>query len=116
MFFDDNHMINQIVEKPAIDEAPSQWAVVARYILNTEIFSILEHTRIGVGNELQLTDAIFTLLSSQGVYAHCFQGKRFDCGSPLGYIQAIIDSAMQQEEFSSTLARYFANEFESTLV
>jgi UTP--glucose-1-phosphate uridylyltransferase len=79
-----------IVEKPAIDTAPSSDAVVGRYILHPSIMRTLESTKPGVGGEIQLTDAIASEVSTNGVWAHHFGGKRFDCGSKKGFLVANI--------------------------
>ncbi len=82
--------IMAIVEKPSPDEAPSNLAVVGRYLLSAKIFDKLETTRRGAGGEIQLTDAIADLLEESPVYAYAFSGKRFDCGSKLGYLKATV--------------------------
>ncbi len=82
--------IMAIVEKPSPDEAPSNLAVVGRYLLPAEIFDKLETTGRGAGGEIQLTDAIADLLEESPVYAYAFSGKRFDCGSKLGYMKANV--------------------------
>lgn len=79
-----------IVEKPSPDEAPSNLAVVGRYLLPAKIFDKLETTSRGAGGEIQLTDAIADLLEESPVYAYAFSGKRFDCGSKLGYLKATV--------------------------
>ncbi|MCH7503491.1 MAG: UTP--glucose-1-phosphate uridylyltransferase GalU [Proteobacteria bacterium] len=82
--------IMAIVEKPSPDEAPSNLAVVGRYLLPAKIFDKLETTSRGAGGEIQLTDAIADLLEESPVYAYAFSGKRFDCGSKLGYLKATV--------------------------
>jgi len=79
-----------IVEKPKPEDAPSNLAVVGRYLLAPEIFDKLESTGRGAGGEIQLTDAIGDLLEDQDIYAHSFTGTRYDCGSKLGYLQATV--------------------------
>ena len=86
----DQDRIMAIVEKPSPDEAPSNLAVVGRYLLPAEIFDKLETTGRGAGGEIQLTDAIADLLEESPVYAYAFSGKRFDCGSKLGYMKATV--------------------------
>ena len=93
--------ILSIVEKPKPDVAPSNLGVVGRYVLPGEIMSILETTQRGAGNEIQLTDAIATLLERQQVVAYEFDGTRYDCGSKLGYLQATVDLALKHEEVGS---------------
>jgi UTP--glucose-1-phosphate uridylyltransferase len=87
---DDSDRITQIVEKPAPADAPSNSAVVGRYLLAPEIFDKLENIGKGAGGEIQLTDGIADLLDESAVYAYSFTGKRFDCGSKLGYLMATV--------------------------
>ena len=86
----DRNRITQIVEKPAPAEAPSNLAVVGRYLLAPEIFDKLESTGKGAGGEIQLTDGIADLMQDSPVYAYAFDGVRYDCGSKLGYLQATV--------------------------
>lgn len=86
----DSGRITQIVEKPEPDKAPSNLAVVGRYLLAPEIFDKLESTGRGAGGEIQLTDAIADLLPEKPVYAYSFSGDRYDCGSKLGYLKATV--------------------------
>ncbi len=92
--------INAIVEKPKPDVAPSNLAVVGRYVLDGSIFDLLEKTTPGAGGEIQLTDAIATLLSRKPVHAYRFQGTRFDCGTHIGLIEATIRYALDHEKLS----------------
>jgi UTP--glucose-1-phosphate uridylyltransferase len=94
----DNHRITSIVEKPAPDKAPSNSAVVGRYLLPPEIFDKLETTGRGAGGEIQLTDAIADLLDESPVYAYSFTGDRYDCGSKLGYLQATVAYGLAHDE------------------
>lgn len=87
--------ILSIVEKPSPMEAPSNLAVVGRYILSPGLFKWLEHTPEGLAGEIQLTDAIAQLLSEEKVYAFEFQGRRYDCGNQLGYLEAIMAFALK---------------------
>ncbi len=98
--------VNAIVEKPAIDKAPSNLAVVGRYILTPRIFKLLEKTERGAGNEIQLTDAIAKLLKEETVLGYEFDGKRFDCGSKSGYLQATVEFALQHLELKQEFASY----------
>lgn len=98
--------VNAIVEKPAIDKAPSNLAVVGRYILTPRIFKLLEKTERGAGNEIQLTDAIAKLLKEETVLGYEFDGKRFDCGSKSGYLQATVEFALQHPELKKEFAAY----------
>jgi UTP--glucose-1-phosphate uridylyltransferase len=105
--------VEQIVEKPKAGSAPSNLAVVGRYILNPAIFSLLEKTPRGAGGEIQLTDAIAELLKYEGVQAYEFIGKRYDCGSKIGYLQATVEYALKhpdlQDEFREYLKETTAN-------
>lgn len=93
--------IQGIVEKPAPALAPSNLGVVGRYILTPRIFNLLETTQRGSGGEIQLTDAIAKLLQEEPVYAYQFRGKRYDCGSKLGYLEATVAYALKHEEVSA---------------
>lgn len=101
--------IREIVEKPAPELAPSTLAVVGRYILNPRIFDLLETTKPGAGGEIQLTDAIATLLTEETVNAYRFQGTRFDCGTHLGLIEATIRYALDHETLSEAAAHLMQN-------
>jgi UTP--glucose-1-phosphate uridylyltransferase len=92
--------IKAIVEKPHPDKAPSNLGVVGRYILTPRIFGLLEQTTEGSGGEIQLTDAIAKLLDEQPVQALQFLGKRYDCGSKLGYLEATIAYALKHPELA----------------
>lgn len=98
--------LNSIVEKPAIGAAPSNLAVVGRYILTPKIFELLEKTGRGAGDEIQLTDAIAKLLEDEPVLAYEFIGKRFDCGSKLGYLKATVEYALQHPELKQEFTEY----------
>ncbi|EAL2320199.1 UTP--glucose-1-phosphate uridylyltransferase GalU [Campylobacter coli] len=81
-------MVNSMIEKPSPDEAPSNLAIIGRYILTPDIFGILENTKAGKNGEVQLTDALLTQATNGMVLAYKFQGKRFDCGSVEGFVEA----------------------------
>ena len=97
--------IRNIVEKPDPDKAPSDFGVVGRYILTPRIFTLLESTTQGSGGEIQLTDGIAKLLRHEEVYAFQFQGKRFDCGTKLGYLEATIAYALKHPELAQDFKR-----------
>ncbi|UJP06116.1 MAG: UTP--glucose-1-phosphate uridylyltransferase GalU [Nitrosomonas sp.] len=101
--------VNGIVEKPPLDQAPSNLAVVGRYILMPRIFKLLEQTQRGAGNEIQLTDAIAKLLKEESVLGYQFSGKRFDCGSKSGYLQATVELALQHPELKKDFRVYLEN-------
>jgi len=98
--------IRRIVEKPKREEAPSNLAVVGRYILTPRIFKLLEKTSRGQGGEIQLTDAISQLILEQTVLACEFEGVRYDCGSKLGYLKANVEYALQHAELSDDFREY----------
>jgi UTP--glucose-1-phosphate uridylyltransferase len=98
-----------VVEKPKPDKAPSDMAIVGRYILNPGIFEILEGTAQGTGGEVQLTDAIARQLESESVLGYRFRGKRYDCGSKLGYLQASVEYALKHPGLNSDFLRYLQN-------
>ena len=94
----DRNRITQIVEKPAPEKAPSNSAVVGRYLLAPGIFDKLENTGRGAGGEIQLTDGIADLLNDSAVYAYSFTGVRYDCGSKLGYLQATVAYGLEHPD------------------
>ncbi|HLS82050.1 MAG TPA: UTP--glucose-1-phosphate uridylyltransferase GalU [Steroidobacter sp.] len=98
--------VRQIVEKPQPEKAPSTLAVVGRYALSPAIFEKLERTGRGAGGEIQLTDAIAALLADEPVYAYEFEGKRYDCGSKLGYLQATVEYGLKHEALGGTFSVY----------
>jgi len=98
--------ITQIVEKPAPEVAPSNLAVVGRYLLVPEIFDKLEQTGRGAGGEIQLTDAIADLLRDQPVYAYKFSGQRYDCGNKLGYLKATVAYGLAHPETGAAFREY----------
>lgn len=98
--------VTGIVEKPSAEDAPSNNAVVGRYILTPRIFDLLETTERGAGGEIQLTDAIAALLSEQRVLSYNFEGRRFDCGSKLGYLKAQVEFALKHEEVGADFREY----------
>ncbi|HZF17429.1 MAG TPA: UTP--glucose-1-phosphate uridylyltransferase GalU [Steroidobacteraceae bacterium] len=100
--------IESIVEKPKPAVAPSTLAVVGRYILTPRIFDKLENVQRGAGGEIQLTDGISALLADERVWAYRFEGKRYDCGSKLGYLQASVEFALQHPEIGGDFAAYLA--------
>ena len=98
--------VSGMVEKPAVKGAPSTTAVVGRYVLMPQIFDKLENTKRGIGGEIQLTDAIAALMKDQRILAYNFDGKRFDCGSKLGYLQAQVEFALEHKELGKDFRDY----------
>ncbi len=103
--------VERIVEKPKPANAPSTLAVVGRYILNPRIFALLETTERGAGGEIQLTDAIAALLQEEQVLAYRFSGRRYDCGSKLGYLEATVEYALKHPELSDEFRDYLKKNF-----
>ena len=100
--------LNQFVEKPASEDAPSRWGVAGRYILSPQVFGAIRAQPVGVGGEIQLTDGIAALMAKQAVYAYQYCGKRYDCGSKSGFLQATVELALQHPEVGPEFARYLA--------
>ena len=98
--------VTHIVEKPEPEDAPSNLAVVGRYVLTPAIFEKLASTRRGAGNEIQLTDAIAELIADEPVYSLPFEGRRYDCGSKLGYLQASVEYGLRHPELRDAFAAY----------
>jgi len=101
--------LDGIVEKPSPEEAPSDQGVVGRYILTPRIFEKIRTTGRGAGGEIQLTDAIEELRKEESVYAYSFEGKRYDCGSKLGYLEANVELALQHDELKEEFCAYLKN-------
>ncbi|WP_174728958.1 UTP--glucose-1-phosphate uridylyltransferase GalU [Mesobacillus harenae] len=97
--------INDLVEKPKIEDAPSNYAIMGRYILTPEVLDILENTKPGAGNEIQLTDALKELLGSQSIYGYQFDGKRYDIGNKLGFIEATLEFALMRNDLKEDVQR-----------
>ena len=113
-FEEDLVRILSIIEKPSPEEAPSNLAVIGRYVLTPEIFDALRRTTPGRGGEIQLTDAINLLAQEQAVYAYRFEGRRFDVGNPLDYLKATVELGAERDdlgpEFRAWLAQYVQRE------
>lgn len=103
---DRTYKLKGIVEKPKLEEAPSDLASLGKWVFNSKIFDELEHTPRGAGGEIQLTDAIAMLMKKEPVYFYDFVGKRYDCGDKLGYLTAIIDVALSRDEFRDGLLEH----------
>ena len=98
--------LSNIIEKPDPEFAPSNLGVVGRYVFSNTLMSFLEKTSFGAGNEIQLTDGIKLMLKQEEVFAYSFKGKRYDCGSKLGYLMANIDYGIKNSEFGKELKDY----------
>ena len=103
------YSVETFVEKPAPEEAPSDLAIIGRYLLTPEIFDILENQEPGAGNEIQLTDAIDTLNKTQRVFAREFKGKRYDVGDKFGFMKTSIDYALKHPQVKDDLKQYIIN-------
>ena len=100
------YKIYDMVEKPSIEDAPSNLAIIGRYILAPEIIGLLEKTEPGRGKEIQLTDALRELVKTMPVYGYKFQGKRYDAGDKLGFLQATVEIGLKNEEFGESFRNY----------
>ena len=98
--------VTDMVEKPAVDEAPSRLAVLGRYVITPEIFSILERTEPGRGGEIQLTDALKVLAKQQNMYAYDFIGRRYDVGDKQGYLEATVEYALRRDDLKDKFWEY----------
>ena len=100
--------MTEIVEKPQPADAPSNLAVVGRYVLTPAIFEKLAATARGAGNEIQLTDAIGSLMADEPVHVLPFEGLRYDCGNKLGYLQASVEYGLRHPDLGEAFAAYLA--------
>ncbi len=100
------YLVNDLVEKPSVDEKPSNIAILGRYIINPEIFEILEHTKPGKGGEIQLTDALKVLAQREAMYAYIFDGRRYDVGNKLGFLQATVEFALRRKDLREEFLDY----------
>ena len=98
--------VQDMVEKPKLSEAPSQFAALGRYVITPEVFEILEETRPGKGGEIQLTDALRVMAHQGNVYAYNFQGKRYDTGDKLGYLKAVVEFALRRDDLGPAFREY----------
>ncbi|NNU75400.1 UTP--glucose-1-phosphate uridylyltransferase GalU [Clostridium estertheticum] len=95
---DQVYKVDNLIEKPKVDKAPSNLAILGRYIITPEIFDILDKTLPGKGGEIQLTDALKTLIAQQDMYAYIFEGRRYDVGDKLGFLEATVEFALKRDE------------------
>ncbi len=105
--------LDRLVEKPAPEDAPSSWGVAGRYVLMPQVFKAIRVQERGVGGEIQLTDSIAALMVRHPVYAYQYAGKRFDCGSKQGFLQATVELALQHPEMGAEFAAYLAERREA---
>ena len=100
------HRVSGLVEKPAPEAAPSNLAIIGRYVLTPKIFDKLEQTPKGAGGEIQLTDALNALMEEQEVYGYAFEGTRYDAGTRMGWLKASVELALQRPELASEFRDY----------
>lgn len=100
------YTVKGLVEKPSVEEAPSNVAILGRYIINPGIFDILEHTKPGKGGEIQLTDALKELAKREKMYAYDFKGKRYDVGNKQGFLEATVEHALRREDLREEFLEY----------
>lgn len=100
------YKVKDLVEKPDVEKAPSNIAILGRYIITPRIFEILEHTQPGKNGEIQLTDALKELLALEAMYAYTFKGKRYDVGDKLGFLQATVEFALKREDLKVEFLKY----------
>ena len=98
--------VSDMIEKPELSEAPSNIAVLGRYIISPTIFELLEHTAPGKGGEVQLTDALKQLALAEPVWAYCFEGKRYDVGDKLGFLKATVEFALRRSDLGGPFRSY----------
>ena len=98
--------VQDMVEKPAVEEAPSRLAVLGRYVITSEIFPILEETKPGRGDEIQLTDALKVLAKEQTMYAYNFEGRRYDVGDKQGFLEATVEMALKRPDLHDKFLQY----------
>ncbi|WP_017825471.1 UTP--glucose-1-phosphate uridylyltransferase GalU, partial [Clostridium botulinum] len=100
------YKVKGLVEKPSIEEAPTNVAILGRYIITPKIFEILENTKPGKGGEIQLTDALLELVEQEAMYAYNFEGKRYDVGDKLGFLQATVEYALRKSSLNKEFTEY----------
>jgi len=101
-----SYLLEDMIEKPAVKEAPSNLAILGRYVITPDIFPIIENTPRGKGGEIQLTDALKTLSQKRNMYAHNFNGERYDVGNKMGFLRATVEFALNREEFADEFEEY----------
>ena len=100
------YKVKDMVEKPSVEEAPSNIAILGRYIIMPGIFNILENQEPGKGGEIQLTDALQTLATKEAIYAYNFEGRRYDVGDKFGFLQATVDFALKRPELRDDFVEF----------
>jgi len=103
---DKMYTVKDLVEKPQVENAPTNIAILGRYIITPKIFKILENTKKGVGGEIQLTDGLKDLCNIEDVYAYIFEGRRYDVGSKIGFLEATVDFALKRDDLRDSFKSY----------
>jgi len=103
------YKVTDLVEKPTIEDAPSNIAILGRYIISPAIFEILEHTKPGRGGEIQLTDALKVLAKNEAMYAYNFEGRRYDVGDKQGFLVATVEYALRREDLREEFLKYLVD-------
>lgn len=106
------YKVKDMIEKPTIEEAPSNIAILGRYIITPAIFDILENQEAGKGGEIQLTDALQTLATKEAIYAYSFEGRRYDVGDKLGFLEATVDFALKRPELRNDFVEFLKSKSE----
>lgn len=106
------YKVKDMIEKPTIEEAPSNIAILGRYIITPAIFDILENQEAGKGGEIQLTDALQTLVTKEAIYAYSFEGRRYDVGDKLGFLEATVDFALKRPELRNDFVEFLKSKSE----
>ena len=100
------YKVRNLVEKPSVEDAPTNIAILGRYIVTPKIFEILENTKPGKGGEIQLTDALLELINNEAMYAYNFEGRRYDVGDKLGFLEATVEYALRKPELKDGFTEY----------
>lgn len=100
------YKVKDLIEKPNVEDAPSNVAILGRYIINPAIFDILEHTKPGKGGEIQLTDALKELAKHEAMYAYIFEGRRYDVGDKQGFLEATVEYALRRDDLRENFLEY----------
>jgi len=98
--------VDQLIEKPSVEETPSNLAIAGRYILTPEIFKAIKQTFPGKNNEIQLTDALRILLDRENIYSYTIEGKRYDIGNKLDYLKTVVEFGLKRPEFSEPFSEF----------
>lgn len=107
MYIEDRvYKIKDLIEKPKVEESPSNIAILGRYIISPSIFDILSDTKPGKGGEIQLTDALRTLIGLEAMYAYNFEGRRYDVGDKIGFLEATVEFALKREDINKQFMKY----------